>query len=456
MKANCETNEELMKSFLNMRNLQVLLFVAIQLGTIACKTQTKTEAFPDDNYKNYPQELITYIRNWSLLHNSAERISETYVEIDQLACYDNIQLIKNRIIKEPCRLMVVVKSDAYGNGIEHIGKVSEYAGVDYYGITENKEIIKLRSLGINIPIMRIRLASYQELKTVHSNPELFGEVEEMVGNLQMAKYLSEIAANQNRIIKVHINLNSGEMSRNSFDMHIPQTRDSISSLLKLENINVTGIMTHFANADAEDLEGLRNLLSEFLDAAEWIVNEGALKKEDVIFHAAATALALRLPESHLDMVRLGSVIYGEKIVKESPYELKPVMSLYSSVGQIMFYPKGSKVGYGSIHQLEQDSYLANIPIGKNNGLPKNIKNALITGQQVPLVGAMSMNTTMIDVTHLSDKIKCGDEVVFIGTQGDQEISAEDIWESTGVDQSTMHCNIGQLNYENRYPKKLDD
>lgn len=352
--------------------------------------------------------------------------------------------------------MVVVKSDAYGNGIENIGKVSEYAGVDYYGITENKEIIKLRSLDINIPIMRIRLASYQELNTVHSNPELFGEVEEMVGNLQMVRYLSEIAANQNRIIKVHINLNSGEMSRNSFDMHLPRTRDSISSLLKLKNINVTGIMTHFANADAEDLDGLRDLLSEFLDDAEWIISEGGLKKEDVILHVAATALALRLPESHLDMVRLGSIIYGEKIVKEFPYGLKPVMSVYSSVGQIMFYPKGSKVGYGSIHQLEQDSYLANIPIGKNNGLPKNITNALIRGQQVSLVGAMSMNTTMIDVTLLAEKIKCGDEVVFIGTQGDQEISAEDIWESTGVDPSTMHCNIGQLNYEDRYPKKLAD
>jgi len=434
-----------------------VLLSILQLGLIACKPgTTKNEVVSVEKYQEYPQELVSYIRQWTQQHNADERMSETYVEIDQLAYYDNIQLIRNRIIKDPCRLMVAPKSDAYGHGLENLGKLSEFAGADYIGITEIMEIKKLRSMGVNLPIMRIRLASYRELHTVHTHPEMFGELEEMVGNLHMVKYLSKIAGNQERTIKVHINLNTGEMSRNGFGMHIPHTRDSIGELLKLDNIELVGIMTHFANADTEHPDRLREKISEFREDAEWIIAEGGLKREDVILHVAATSLALRVPESHLDMVRLGSIIFGEKIDKESPEELKSVMSVYSSVGHIMFYPKGSYVGYGSIHQLEQDSYLANIPIGKSNGIPRNITNALIRGHKFSVAGAMSMNTTMVDITPLHDQIKPGDEVVFIGRQGDEKISAEDIWESTGINPWDMHNNVGRLNYEERYPKMLDD
>jgi alanine racemase len=425
------------------------LFVSTASNTIqdsGCSTE--------NIYKNYPQELISYIRQQGQLFNSEERKSETYVEIDQLAYYDNIQLIKKVILKDSCRLMVVLKSDAYGNGIEHLAKVSEFAGVDYIGITENKEILKLRSLDTKIPIMRIRLASDNELTTVHSNSEIFGEVEEMVGNLRMARYISKIAVKQNRIIRIHLSLNSGEMSRDGFDMDIPGTRDSLIVLLKLNNICVRGIMTHFANADTDDISKLRKLVAEFVVDANWIIRRGALKREDIILHAAASSLTVRVPESHLDMVRLGSITYGEKTDKEDPEELKPVMSLYSSVGQIMFYHAGSKVGYGSTYQLDKNSYLANIPIGKNNGLPHNLEYALIKGRRVRVVGALSMNATMIDITPLHDLVRNGDQVVFIGRQGNEEITAEEIWKSTGVEPWTLHCNAGQLNNDARYPKKL--
>jgi alanine racemase len=130
------------------------------------------------------------------------------------------------------------------------------------------------------------------------------------------------------------------------------------------------------------------------------------------------------------------------------------MALYSSVGQVMFYPAGSRVGYGSEYQLEKDSYLANIPIGKNNGIPRNLKYVLIHGRKVNTVGAMSMNATMIDVTPFYEQVKSGDQVVFIGKQGNEEITADDIWKSTTVEPWTLHCNVGQLNFENRFPKKL--
>jgi len=457
MRRLCKFNRQLIFVF-NIIFACIVLFTTVQFGVTAGIPEIRKDSTVPtaEINNNYPTELISYIKEQCQLYNSAERKSETYVEIDQLAYYDNIQFIKERILKDSCHLMVVLKSDAYGNGIEYLGKVAEFAGVDYIGITENKEILKLRSLDIKIPVMRIRLASDNELTTVHTSPESFGEVEEMVGNLRMARFLSELAVNQNRIIKIHISLNTGGMSRDGFDMEIPGMRDSLVLLLKLNNICIKGIMTHFANADTDEIGELRKLLSEFRVDADWIINKGALNRKDIILHAAATSLTLRLPESHLDMVRLGSATYGEKTDKEAPEELKPVMSLFSNVGQIMFYHAGSKVGYGSTYQLDKNSYLANVPIGKNNGLPPNIEYALVKGRKVRVVGALSMNATMIDITPIYDLVKNGDQVVFIGRQENEEITAEEIWQATGVVPWTLHCNVGQLNYDARYPKKLID
>ncbi len=451
----CESWRQSITSNLT-RVARIIFLITLLSLIISGNTESGIDNACNITCNNYPQELISYIRQQGQLYNSAERIAETYVEIDQLAYYDNIQLIRKRILKDSCRLMVVLKSDAYGHGIEHLGKIAEYASADYVGITENQEILKIRSLDLKIPVMRIRLASDNELAMVHSNAELYGEVEEMVGNLRMARHLSKLGVDRNRMIQVHISLNSGEMSRDGFDMKLPGTRDSIRTLLRLGHIHIRGIMTHFANADTEEPGELRKLLSDFLTDANWILREGDLKRSEIILHAAATSLTLRVPESHLDMVRLGAITYGEKTDKESPEDLKPVMSLYSSIGQILFFPAGSKVGYGSIYQLDKDSYLANIPIGKNNGIPRNLAYALIGGHRVSILGAMSMNATMIDVTPLFGQVRSGDQVVFLGRQGTEEITAEDIYASTGVEPWTLHCNVGQLNHEARYPKKPDN
>jgi alanine racemase len=141
------------------------------------------------------------------------------------------------------------------------------------------------------------LASDNELAIVHSNEESYGEVEELVGNLRMARQLSKLAVAQNKIIMVHISLNSGQMSRDGFDMGLPGTRDSIISLLKLDNICIRGIMTHFANEDTDSIRVLRELLSEFQAGAEWIIREGVLKRDEIILHAAAEKIlsAIKLP-----------------------------------------------------------------------------------------------------------------------------------------------------------------
>ena len=168
-----------------------------------------------------------------------------------------------------------------------------------------------------------------------------------------------------------------------------------------------------------------------------------------MLHVANTSATLRLPEAHLDMVRIGSLAFGEKLEKEAPETLQQLMSVYTKVGQINFYAKGCTVGYGSNYTLLRDSYLANLPIGKVNGIPRDLIDVLIGGKRYPMVGDMSMNTTMVDITDGHQKITSGDEVVIFGKQGQDEIRVEDHWLSTISD---VHSFIGQLNHIARYAK----
>tara|TARA_R110002096_G_scaffold257381_1_gene450774 strand:- start:100622 stop:101992 length:1371 start_codon:yes stop_codon:yes gene_type:complete len=397
----------------------------------------------------YPECLLNHVGDWNQTEAETEPRPNTYIEINQLAFYDNIRLVKSQVLDDTTKMMVVVKSDAYGHGLKMLASVAEMAGADYFGITENHSLKVMNKLALNVPIVRLRLASNDELLTVHSNWDEYGDIEEMVGNIQMAELLSKLGAQQNRKIKIHLNLNTGGMSRNGFDMNTPKIKDQLLSLLMLKNIQIVGIMTHFPNADAANLERMRTSLANFKKRAHWILEKGNLNRQEILLHVANTSATLRLPEAHLDMVRIGSLAFGEKLEKEAPETLQQLMSVYTKVGQINFYAKGCTVGYGSNYTLLRDSYLANLPIGKVNGIPRDLIDVLIGGKRYPMVGDMSMNTTMVDITDGHQKITSGDEVVIFGKQGQDEIRVEDHWLSTISD---VHSFIGQLNHIARYAK----
>ena len=427
-----KTNFTMLRSF--------FLILALQLIAVnSLSAQTTAEA------------LLDHIDDWNREQTSAEQRPNTYIEIDQLAFYENIQLVKTQLLGDNTRLMVVIKSDAYGHSLEMLAGVAEMAGADYFGITENHSLATMQSMQLSTPVVRLRLASDDELVQAHSNRAEYGDVEEMVGNLQMAELLSELGAQQDRNIRIHLNLNAGGMSRNGFDLSVPAIRDQLLALLKLENIQVTGIMTHFPNADAEDITETRTALTNFLKSAQWIIDNGDLDRRGILLHVANTSTTLRLPEAHLDMVRVGSLIFGEKLEKEAPDALQQLMSVYSRIGQVVFYPKGSSVGYGSNYTLQRDSYLANIPIGKVNGIPSDLVEVLVGGNRYPTVGNMSMNTTMIDITDGWEGISSGDEVVVFGRQSQDEIRVEEHWRSTISD---VHTFIGQLNRQARFARAL--
>ena len=440
-----KTNLIMLRSFVLILTLQLITvngLIAQTSASLAAATQSMDK---------YPDALLEHIDDWVRKQATAEQRPDTYIEIDQLAFYDNIQLVRTQILNDNTQLMVVIKSDAYGHGLEMLAGVAEMAGANYLGITENSSLITVKDMQLSSSIVRLRLASNDELIEAHSNRAKYGDVEEMIGNFEMAELLSRLGARQGRTIKIHLNLNTGGMSRNGFDLSVPAIKDQLLSLLKLQNIHVAGIMTHFPNADAEDITDTRTALANFMEAANWIIESGDLNRHDVLLHVANTSTTLRLPEAHLDMVRVGSLVFGEKLEKEAPDAMQQLMSVYSRIGQVVFYPKGSTVGYGSNTTLQRDSYLANIPIGKVNGLPPSLVEVLIGGRRYPTVGSMSMNTTMVDITDGWEGINSDDEVVIFGKQAQDEIRVEEHWRSTISD---IHSFMGQLNHQARFAKAL--
>jgi alanine racemase len=272
--------------------------------------------------------------------------------------------------------------------------------------------------------MRVRAATLDE---VHD--ALRYKVEELVGNLAQARAMGDSARKRGRTLRVHLALNSAGMSRNGIEMETEQGRQDAEALTKIEGLQIVGLMTHFPTEDRADiLQGL----DAFKTQSDWLFAHTALRREDVILHAANSYAVQHIPEAHLDMVRPGGALYGYGGTPKPPFA--HVASFKSRVASVQAYPAGDTVSYDRTCVLKRDSLLANIPVGYSDGYRRAYSNKgamLIRGQRAPVMGNVTMNTTMVDVTDIPG-VQAGDEVVLFGKQGDAEITLAEVEQITGV------------------------
>lgn len=352
------------------------------------------------------------------------------------------------------RICVVMKSDAYGHGVENLLAEAVKAKPAFIGLVENREIRKavegMDKMGERVPILRIAPATFYEAAeaVVKGWP-----VEEVVGSLSQAKMLSRIAlwVGEKRgkpfAIPIHININTG-MARMGFDRV-----EDIKAALALPGLKLRGVMTHFANAyNPERGEALTREQMKLFDAKLSQLEIGV----DVIIHTANSGAALCFPWTRRNMVRVGGALYGDiprAMDPKNRYRLV-ASSFRSSVVWIMKdVPPATPVGYDSVYHTPADrlSTLATVKIGYNNGLPSwaYIKGTevLIRGQRFPVVGKTSMNMVVVDVTGQDPgtPVSLGDEVVIFGSQGDQNISLFDLESSTEVPDCEILLSIGKEN-----------
>jgi len=362
------------------------------------------------------------------------------VEISLAALRANFFRIKT--LAPRTAVLAMVKADAYGHGMVECARTLDAAGVDCFGVAEVVEGIELRDSGIRQPVFimaGILPEIIPALFDYHLTPVLVDS-----GCLDL---LSEEAARRDRTMTLHLKVDAG-MGRQG--CAFSELSGILEKIHDLSGLVLGGIMAHFPLADDPDSDSTRQITAAFCQEME---KAGALLPQKIILHLANSGGILYFPVSHQDMIRPGISLYGcypdgarGRMHAESPL-LEPVMRMISRVIQVKEVPAGTGLGYGHIYTTRRPSRIAVIAAGYEDGYLRCLSNrarALVGGQRVPVVGRISMNLTMLDITEI-DGICPGDEVVLLGRQGNEEITADEVADWMGTINYEVLCLFGNLN-----------
>lgn len=344
-------------------------------------------------------------------------------EIDLDALTHNYNQVKG-IVGRDVAVAPVVKADAYGHGAVMVSTRLERAGADMFAVAFIEEGIELREAGIKAPILLIGATLPDDSEYI-----MRWNLTPVVFNIEQIDALDISAKRSDRRVKVHIKVDTGMGRLGLPPEDLPRF---VKEILERKNIIIEGIMTHFAEADIEDMEFAIRQLKIFKEALDKL----KLNRFDPpIVHAANSAAIICLNEAHFNMVRPGLMLYGSyPSDKAGDISLKRVMSLRSKVVQVKRTPAGRSIGYGRSFTTKRDSLIATVPIGYADGYSRRLSNrgrVIIKGKIAPIVGNVCMDMTLVDVTD-HQKVCVGDEVVLIGRQGDEAVTVEDLARLTGT------------------------
>jgi alanine racemase len=273
------------------------------------------------------------------------------------------------------------------------------------------------------------------------------DVEEQVGGLEAALYLSEAAAARGRRARVHLNIDTG-MGRSGF---LPGDVTAMRRVCALPGLRVAGVMTHFPTADRGNLTGVLEQLRRFDLACAEIAEQLPPDALRHTFNSAATIRSLNGELTrHSDLVRVGAACFGVRTSREfeNPAVLEPVMSVRTRVAQVRQLPAGIDIGYGSLYTTQRKSRIASLPVGFGEGYPRSLFNkgiVLVGGRRCPVVGRVSLNITTVDVTDVEGPVRWGDEAVLVGRQGEQEVTFEELAELFGSVHTELNLGAGFMN-----------
>lgn len=342
----------------------------------------------------------------------------TWVEISLDALRSNIEGFQ-KILPAGMKQMAVVKADAYGHGAVEVSKEVLAAGVDYLGVAFFDEALELRNAGITAPIL---VLGYTPPEGVERAREL--DVTIAVYSYDVLKELQ--AQQQKKKLKIHIKLDTG-MGR--LGLHTEADAiPFIEQALTLPNVEVEGLFTHYANADEVDKSYTLEQYRRFERIVSYFTDKGVKLP---YIHAGNSAAAIDLPGLTYSMVRLGISMYGlypSGDVDQTKIALKPVLSLKTGIVHLKTLPPDSGVSYGTIYHTKGEEQIGTLPIGYADGYSRMLSGkaeVLVRGKRVPVVGRICMDQCMINVSGVKD-VQSLDEVVLIGEQDGERITAEEI------------------------------
>ena len=374
------------------------------------------------------------------LHGYAVPESFNRVEISLAALRANFFRIKAQAPRTA--VLAMVKADAYGHGMVQCARTLEKAGADCFGVAEVVEGIELRDNGIRQPVF-ILTGLLPEII-----PALFDyNLTPVLVDSSCLDLLSEEAVRRDRTMTLHLKVDAGMGRQGCALSELSGILEKIHSLPRLV---LGGIMAHFPLADDPYSDSTRQITAVF---CQEVAKNAALLPENITLHLANSGGIFYFPGSHQDMIRPGISLYGcypdgaRGRMQAEPPLLEPVMRMSSRVIQVKEVPAGTGLGYGYIYTTRRPSRIAVIAAGYEDGYLRCLSNrarALVGGQRVPVVGRISMNLTMLDITE-RDGICPGDEVVLLGRQGNEEITVDEIADWMGTINYEVLCLFGNLN-----------
>ena len=355
-----------------------------------------------------------------------------WAEVNLKAIENNFNELAKKV-QNNAKICAIVKANAYGHGVIEVVETVLAAGADYLAVARINEALEIRKAGFKTPILILGFTPIDNINDLIDN-----DIEQTVYSLDYIEEINKLAEFKGKKAKVHIKVDTG-MGRLGI---LPEVAGNFATKVsELSNIEITGIFSHFAKADAFDKSYAKKQLTAFQLALNNISKAGI---EIPIKHIANSAAVLDLPESHFNMVRFGVALYGlwpsDEIGKD--VNLQPAMTLKATITHVKEMPPHKYISYGCTFETKRKSLIATLPIGYADGWTRMLSGkikVLFKNKKVPVVGRICMDQCMIDVTDVAD-VKVGDEVILFGTR---EQSADEIANILGTINYEIVCMISK-------------
>ena len=371
-------------------------------------------------------QLVRQTPGWKQI-TMTRPIRPTWVEIDLSAIAHNTRQLA-ALVGPRVRILASLKADAYGHGAVKVGHTVLRNGASMLGVATVSEAIPLREAGISAPILVFGyIPAWQMREAVRLDVTL------TLYSIEAAQAASRAAQALGRTARAHIKVDSGMGRLGIRAEELESIVHLVRIVRELPGLQLEGIFTHFAMADARDQVHTRMQFARFQNVLQVLEQEGI---RPPLAHAANSAATLAFPAARLDMVRPGIALFGLHPSEEVPLPetFRPALSFKTQVSQVKLIPAGECISYGCAFYTERATTAAVLPVGYADGFrraPTNWGSVLIHGQPAPLLGRVCMDQCMVDVSHIP-QTRVGDEVVLIGRQGSASLTAEQVAQRLGT------------------------
>ena len=360
----------------------------------------------------------------SSTHNSdLSSLRPTVMDVNLNNLKVNFQCVQAHVGK--VGIMPILKANAYGHGMIACARILEQLGVSHFGVAFLEEAIILRKAGIGTRILVLGGISGRQIDDF-----ILNDIDITASSVSKLEAIEERAKKLHKSARIQIKIDTG-MER--VGTHHYSATPLLEAALRTQHSKITGILSHFATSEQKDLSFAYLQLEKFLECCSFFEKHS---EPTPMRHIANSGAILQMPESYLDIVRPGLILYGVSPLPDQTLNipLKRVLSLKSEVVYFKVVKKGAGVSYDHIWHAPKQTRIVTIPVGYGDGFPRRLSNkgsVIIRGNRYPIVGKICMDQLMVDIG--DGEAFNGDEVTLIGKQGKEEIKVEEIAEIVGTD-----------------------